>query len=138
MYLLWEQAIQVTAFWRARKQLCILNLLSRAPFSRPTPEDETECDVRCIVTCKAFTTVDKSSPPTELDRALQELQAIARVYPTHEHLFTCVTSGFLQTTLTYTALSYRNGRYGKISSGSRFFMASGSSFLLPSIAVYLP
>ncbi|XP_076044716.1 uncharacterized protein LOC143027329 [Oratosquilla oratoria] len=33
-----------TAKWCAGKQLCIPDALSRAPVSRPTPEDETDCD----------------------------------------------------------------------------------------------
>jgi len=65
-----------TAVWRAGKQLCIPDALSRAPVSRPTPEDETERDkaaahVRHIVTCITTATVDESSHPMEADRTLQ-------------------------------------------------------------------
>lgn len=88
-----------TAVWRAGKQLCIPDALSRAPVSRPIPEDETDCEVtsasvRCMVTHSSIASTDESSPPTDNDRILQDLRAAAREDPDYNQLVTCVTSGF--------------------------------------------
>ncbi|KAK7080066.1 hypothetical protein SK128_010085, partial [Halocaridina rubra] len=57
-------------------------------------EDMTEFVVQHITTCNAITIVDESSPPTEFNRTLQELQATARADPAHGHPLTCVSSRF--------------------------------------------
>ncbi|XP_076032421.1 uncharacterized protein LOC143020148 [Oratosquilla oratoria] len=86
-----------TAKWCAGKQLCIPDALSQAPVSRPTPEDETDCDkdaahVRSVVASSAGAREDGPSP--DADRALQELRAEAQADPAYGHLLTCVSSGF--------------------------------------------
>ena len=88
-----------TAVWRAGKQLCIPDALSRAPVSSPTPEDEIECDetathMRRIISCNVITTADESSHPHDSDRTLQELRDAAAVDPDYRRLLTCVSSGF--------------------------------------------
>ncbi|XP_076044722.1 uncharacterized protein LOC143027334 [Oratosquilla oratoria] len=87
------------AKWCAGKQLCIPDALSRAPVSRPTPEDKTDCDkdaahVRSVVTGNAGARGDYPSPAADVDRTLQELRTAARVNPAYDHLLTCVSSGF--------------------------------------------
>ena len=84
--------------WRAGKQLCIPDALSRAPVSRPTPEDERACTdaathLRCVVTSNArFSNQD--APHQDADRTLQELRAAASADPSYARLTSCVMSGF--------------------------------------------
>ncbi|KAK4303511.1 hypothetical protein Pmani_024480 [Petrolisthes manimaculis] len=84
--------------WCAGKLLRIPDALSRAPVSRPTPEDEMACaaataHLRAIVTINAVTPND-NSPPQDTDRTLQELRDASRVDPVYIRLRDCVTSGF--------------------------------------------
>ena len=87
-----------TAVWRAGKQLSILDALSRAPVSQPTPDDEISCadaaaHFRAIVTINAV--VSEENPSSQdADRTLQEFQDAARVDPQYTRLLDCVTSGF--------------------------------------------
>ncbi|ROT83561.1 hypothetical protein C7M84_023253 [Penaeus vannamei] len=76
---------QFTAVWRAGKQLCIPDALSRAPVSRPTSEDKNLCNdaathMRSIVTCN---TIGTGTDPKnqDADRTLQELREAASVDP---------------------------------------------------------
>lgn len=86
-----------TAVWRAGKQLCVPDALSRAPVCRPTPEDETMCTdatahLRSIVTNTINSHQDSS--PQDADRTLQEFRDAAKVDPSYTRLLECVTSGF--------------------------------------------
>ncbi|KAK4313087.1 hypothetical protein Pmani_015541 [Petrolisthes manimaculis] len=69
--------------WCAGKLLRIPDALSRAPVSRPTPEDEMACaaataHLRAIVTINAVTP-NGNSPPQDTNRTLQELRDASRV-----------------------------------------------------------
>ena len=83
--------------WRAGKNLCIPDALSRAPVSRPTPEDEALCNaatrhLRSVVIDKSTVTMD--SPQEDADRTLQELRTAAREDQDYVRLRDCVTAGF--------------------------------------------
>ncbi|KAG0725211.1 Transposon Tf2-6 polyprotein [Chionoecetes opilio] len=92
-----------TAVWRAGKQLCIPDALSRAPVSRPTPEDEMVCSeaaahLRSVVSLNAINQDQDPShldpPHQDADRTIQELRAAAVTDPSYTRLRDCVTSGF--------------------------------------------
>lgn len=86
--------------WRAGKQLCIPDALSRAPVSRPTSEDEEDCTttarhVRHIVTHTATSTDDQSvGPIVDDDRTLQEIRTAATQDPAYTRLLSYVSNGF--------------------------------------------
>lgn len=87
-----------TAVWRAGKLLCIPDALSRAPVSRPTPEDEMACTdatahLRRVVAANAERP-DRDAPHHDDDRTLQEFRAAASADPSYARLTACVTSGF--------------------------------------------
>lgn len=87
-----------TAVWRAGKLLCIPDALSRAPVSRPTPEDEMACTdatahLRRVVAANAERS-DEGNPHHDADRTLHELRDAARADPSYARLTDCVTSGF--------------------------------------------
>lgn len=89
-----------TVVWRAGKQLCIPDALSRAPVSCPSPEDEEECTtmathVRHIVTHTAMSTDDQSlGPIIEDDRTLQEIRTAATQDPAYIRLLSYISNGF--------------------------------------------
>ena len=90
-----------TAAWRAGKDLCIPDALSRSPVSRPTPEDEmlgvqAGLSVRASVTLQAVHSLATSQPlsaPDE-DLALEELRIATRVDPAYTKLLDSVRTGF--------------------------------------------
>ena len=89
-----------TAVWRAGKQLCIPDALSRAPTSRPTPEEEEDCStlavhVRCIVSHTATSNDGQSvGPIIDEDRTLQELRTAAAQDQDYSRLLSYVSNGF--------------------------------------------
>ncbi|XP_064122505.1 uncharacterized protein K02A2.6-like [Macrobrachium nipponense] len=89
-----------TAVWRARKQLCIPDALSRSPTSRPTPEDEEECTtstahVRRIVASTATSTDNQATGPIiEEDKSLQEIHTAASQDQDYSRLVHYVSNGF--------------------------------------------
>ncbi|XP_064085391.1 uncharacterized protein K02A2.6-like [Macrobrachium nipponense] len=89
-----------TAVWRAGKQLCIPDALSRSPTSRPTPEDEEECTtstahVRRIVASTATSTDDQATGPIiEEDKSLQEIRTAASQDQDYSRLIHYVSNGF--------------------------------------------
>ncbi|XP_064100745.1 uncharacterized protein K02A2.6-like [Macrobrachium nipponense] len=89
-----------TAVWRAGKQLCIPDALSRSPTSRPTPEDEEECTtstahVRRIVASTATSTDDQATGPIiEEDKSLQEIRTAASQDQDYCRLVHYVSNGF--------------------------------------------
>ncbi|XP_064116656.1 uncharacterized protein K02A2.6-like [Macrobrachium nipponense] len=89
-----------TAVWRAGKQLCIPDALSRSPTSSPTPEDEEECTtstahVRRIVASTATSTDDQATGPIiEEDKSLQEIRTAASQDQDYSRLIHYVSNGF--------------------------------------------
>lgn len=89
-----------TVVWHAGKSLCILDALSWAPFSLPTPEEEEECittatHVQHIVTHTTTSTDDQSMRPIiDDDRTLQEVRTAAAQDPAYTHLLSYVSNGF--------------------------------------------
>ncbi|XP_050706255.1 uncharacterized protein LOC126991577 [Eriocheir sinensis] len=90
-----------TAVWRAGKDLCIPDALSRSPVSRPTPEDEmlgtnASLSLSTGVTLQAVHShahPQPSSAPDE-DLALEELRKAARDDPSYTKLLEKVRTGF--------------------------------------------
>lgn len=92
-------AFNFTATWRAGKELCIPDALSRSPTSRPTPEDEllsseTACSVRSVVTLQAVESLTRPEAAEQEDLALEELQQAARDDPAYTELLKCTRQGF--------------------------------------------
>lgn len=88
-----------TAVWRAGKELCIPDALSRAPVSHPKTEDDTECDettahIRAIITFNATPSEDPLPATADADRNLQEIRVAAKADPIYSRLLAYVSSGF--------------------------------------------
>ena len=88
-----------TAVWRAGKQLCIPDALSRAPVSQPTPDDEkmsTEVTthLRSIVSTTVIASTQDSPHQDDDDPLLQEIRDAAIADPDYVRLLDHVTSGF--------------------------------------------
>ena len=86
-----------TAKWRAGKQLCIPDALSRHPVSCPTDEDDmlNDVSVRDYVAVRAVhTLVDPEIQSSNADVHLEEIQQAARTDETYLRLLECVRHGF--------------------------------------------
>lgn len=86
-----------TASWRAGKELCIPDALSRSPVSQPTSEDvtcgaENSLSVRCL-TLRAVESVAEPTASHE-DLALEDLRRTARQDTSYQELLQAVKSGF--------------------------------------------
>lgn len=89
---------QFSAKWRAGKQLCIPDALSRYPVSHPSHEDnmlssETSISIRNVVTLHAVHTL-ADSPNQADDKVMEDFQAAARTDPSYVKLLDCVRNGF--------------------------------------------
>lgn len=86
-----------TARWRAGKQLCIPDALSRHPVSHPTDEDDmlTDCSVQAAVAVRAVRSLaETDASPTTTDTQLEDLQRAAHNDETYVKLLECVRHGF--------------------------------------------
>lgn len=86
-----------TARWRAGKQLCIPDALSRHPVSHPTDDDDVLADtsVQAAVAVRVVRTLaEADAPPTTTDTQLEDLQQAARTDQTYVKLLECVRHGF--------------------------------------------
>lgn len=84
-----------TARWRAGKQLCIPDALSRHPVSCPTDDDDMLADVsvQAAVTVRAVHSLATAEEqPTDMQ--LEDLQQAARADETYVRLLECVRHGF--------------------------------------------
>ena len=87
-----------TAVWRAGKELCIPDALSRAPVSHPTPEDElglTDAAAHIRAIMSVSTSPSQDEPPSQdADLILQELREAASTDPIYTRLRQSIISGF--------------------------------------------
>ncbi|MFV0366579.1 MAG: RNase H-like domain-containing protein [Mangrovibacterium sp.] len=85
------------AVWRAGKTLRIPDAFSRAPVSRPTPEDtsdsaSTMAHLRSVIPSAAYQ--EDAAPRIEADRHLQELANAAQQDSDYVRLRDCILAGF--------------------------------------------